>query len=235
MERDAVGFEAQAMGVLEHVDRHGGLAAEFARQRPFRSDAVGEDAAKDPRAGGGAGDLLDLGHAVDGEQPHAERIGARDVAFLLDGVAERDPVRLGAGRQHHLHLGDRGGVEARPQRREEREHLRRRVRLDGVEHLRVRQRLGEGEIVFSHDVKVDDQARTVVGPLMQELADARSHGALPTAQGAANRPMMRIGVRRPRAMGTRWRTWALDPLVLPWIGMGSPRSARPAMMNKPLR
>jgi hypothetical protein len=64
--------------------------------------------------------------------------------------------------------------------------------LTGIEHLRVRQRLGEGQIVFSYDVEVDDQARAVVGPLTQELADARSHGALPTAQGAANRPMMRI-------------------------------------------
>ena len=188
MERDAVGLEAEPMGVLEHVDGHRGLAAELARQRPFRADAVGEDAAKDARAGGGAGDLLDLGDAVDREQAHAERIGARDVAFLLDRVAEGDPVRLGAGREHHLDLGDRGGVEARAEPGEEREHLGRRVRLDRIEHLRVRQRLGEGQIVFSHDVEVDDQARAVVGPLTQELADARSHGALPHSSGGGEPP-----------------------------------------------
>ena len=43
--------------------------------------------------GARARDLLDLGLAVDREQAHAERIGARDVALLLDRVAEGDAVR----------------------------------------------------------------------------------------------------------------------------------------------
>ena len=204
--------------------------ADSGHSAPTQSERMRQN----PRAGGGAGDLLHLGHAVDREQPHAERIGARDVAFLLDGVAERDPVRLGARREHHLDLGDRGGVEARPQRREEREHLRRRVRLDGVEHLRVRQRLGEGEIVLSHDLKVDDQAGAVVGPRMQELADARSHGALPTAQGAAKPPDDADRSSSPARDGDALANGP-RPACAAWIGMGSPRSARPAMMNKPLR
>ena len=61
------------MRVLQHVDRHRGLAAELARQRPFGADAVGEDAAEHARAGRGAGDLLDLGLAVDREEADAER------------------------------------------------------------------------------------------------------------------------------------------------------------------
>ena len=44
---------------------------------------------------------------------HAERIGARDVLLLLDGVAEADPVRRRAGGERLLDLGDRGRVEAR--------------------------------------------------------------------------------------------------------------------------
>jgi hypothetical protein len=43
-------------------------------------------------AGRGAGDLLDLGLAIDREQPHAEREGARDVALLLDRVAVGDAL-----------------------------------------------------------------------------------------------------------------------------------------------
>jgi hypothetical protein len=41
---------------------------------------------------GGARHLLDLGHAVHREQAHAELQGARDVALLLDRVAEGDAL-----------------------------------------------------------------------------------------------------------------------------------------------
>jgi hypothetical protein len=61
------------------------------------------------------------------------------------------------------------------ERGEERKHLGRRVGLHGIEHLRIRQRLGEGQIVFAHDVEIDDEAGAVLGPLTQELADARGH------------------------------------------------------------
>jgi hypothetical protein len=37
--------------------------------------------------GAAAGDLLDFLDAVDGEEVHAELVGAGDVAFFLDGVA----------------------------------------------------------------------------------------------------------------------------------------------------
>ena len=157
------GFEAEPVGMLEHVDRHRGVAAELARQRPFGAGAVEQDAAEDLRAGGGAGDLLDLGLAVDREQANAEREGAGDVALLLDGVAIGDAVGRGAGGEHHLDLGDRGGVEARAEPGEQRQHLRRRVRLDGVEDAGVRQRVGEGLVVVAHDLEVDDEAGPVFG------------------------------------------------------------------------
>ena len=44
------------------------------------------------------------------EQADAEREGARDVALLLDRVAIGDAVRGAACGEHHLDLGDRGGV-----------------------------------------------------------------------------------------------------------------------------
>ena len=141
------------------------------------------------RAGRGAGDLLDLGLAVDREQANAEREGARDVALLLDRVAEGDAVGRGAGREHHLDLGDRGGVEAGAERGEQRQHLRRRVRLHGVEHARVGQRLGEGLVVVAHDVEIDDEAGAVVAAVAEEFADARSHGVSPQGSRGGERPM----------------------------------------------
>ena len=158
VERDAVGFKSQFVRVLKHVSRHCRLAAELARQRPFRPDAVGEDAAEHPAARRRAGDLLDLGLAIDREQAHAERIGSRDVTLLLDRVAVGDAVRGGAGREHHLDLGDRGGIEAGAESGKQRQHLGRRVCLHGVEHARVRQSLGEAEIVFADNIEVDDEA-----------------------------------------------------------------------------
>ena len=93
------------MGALQHPRRHLRRAAEFARQRPFGARAVAEDAAEHLRARRGAGDLLDLGLAIDGEEADAERIGARDVALLLDRVAEADAVGRRAGGQRLLDLG----------------------------------------------------------------------------------------------------------------------------------
>ena len=174
--------------MLEHVHGHARLAAELARQRPFRPDAVGEDAAEHAGAGRRAGDLLHLGLAVDRVEADAEREGARDVALLLDRVAVGNAVGRGAGREHHLDLGDRGGVEAGAELGQQRQHLRRRVGLHGVEHARVGQRLGEGIVVVADDVEIDDEAGPVVVSLTQELTDALSHGALPTAQGGGSGP-----------------------------------------------
>ena len=112
MERDAMRLESELEGVLQHVHGHGRLAAEFARQRPFGADAVGQDAAEYFRAGRRAGDLFDLGLAVDRVKADAEREGARDIPLLLDRVAVGDAVGGGTGGERHLDFGDRGGVEA---------------------------------------------------------------------------------------------------------------------------
>ena len=46
VERHPVGLEPEPVGVLEHVDRHLGHAAELPRQRPFGAGAVAQDAAE---------------------------------------------------------------------------------------------------------------------------------------------------------------------------------------------
>ena len=174
-----MGDEAEAMGALEHARRHCGRAAELARQRPFRARPVAQDAAEHSRARRRARDLLDLRLAIDREEPNAEPIGAGDVLLFLDRVAEADAVGRRAGGQDLLDLGCRGRVEARAEPGEEIENLRRRIRLDGVEHARVGQRAGEVQIVFAHDVEIDDEPRPVLAVAGEELLDAISHGGIP--------------------------------------------------------
>src|SRR5215510_7385338 len=111
MERHTNRLDTRFQGVLQHVDGHGWLAAELAGEGPFCPDAVGEDAAEHATAGRGPGDLLDLSLAVDRIEAHAKRVRAGDVALLLDGVAIRDAIRRGAGREHHLDFGDRSSIE----------------------------------------------------------------------------------------------------------------------------
>ena len=64
-------------------------------------------------------------------------IGARDVALLLDGVAEGDAVSRRAGVHRHLDFGNRRGVEGRAHRGEQAQDLRRRVGLHRIVDLRI--------------------------------------------------------------------------------------------------
>ena len=133
------------------------------------------DAADHPAAGSGARHLLDLGLAVHGEQRDAELEGYRDLALLLDGVAIGDALRRGARRQHVVGLADRGDVEAAAEPGQELEDLRRRIGLDGVEHLAVRQRLGEVQVILAHDIEVENEAGSVFGAMLEKFADACGH------------------------------------------------------------
>ena len=92
------------MRPLQHPRRHLGRAAELAGQRPFGARAVAQHAAEHLCARRRAGDLLDLGLAIDRKEAHAELVGARDVALLLDRVAEADAVGRRAGRERLLDL-----------------------------------------------------------------------------------------------------------------------------------
>ena len=73
-----------------------------------------------------------FGHDDDGEQLHAQLMSARDVALLLDGVAEGDAVGGSAGCQHQLDLRHRRAVEGGAEVGEELQHFGSRVGLDRV-------------------------------------------------------------------------------------------------------
>src|ERR1043166_9910664 len=96
MERDADRIETGLERVLQHLDRHGRLAAELARQRPFGADTIRQDAAEHLRAWGRADDLVHFGLAIDREQANAEIEATLDVAVPLDRVAVGDAIRRGA-------------------------------------------------------------------------------------------------------------------------------------------
>ena len=187
MEREAMGDKSERMRALEHTGRHFRRAAELARQRPFRAGAVAQDSAEHFRARRRAGDLLHLGLAIHGEQADPERIGARDVLFLLDRVAEADAVGRRASGQRLLDLGHRGSVEARAEPSKQIENLGRRIRLDGVEHARVGQGAGEAQIILAHDVEIDDEAGPIFVVAREELLDAVSHERHPPSARMAPR------------------------------------------------
>ena len=93
------------------------------------------------------------------KEPHAKRIGARDVALLLDRIAEADAIGRRAGGERSARSRRRRPCRSRSRAREQREHFRRGIGLHGVEDARVRQRLGEAEIVLAHDVEVDARGK----------------------------------------------------------------------------
>ena len=93
-----------------------------------------------------------------------------DVLFLLDRVAEGDPVHRDAGRLDHLDLATARGVELGPRRGQTSQHLCGRVGLHGVEDVGRGQQLTHApEIVLDH-VEVDHQARRL-GLLLAEVTE----------------------------------------------------------------
>jgi hypothetical protein len=161
MERHAVRDQAQLVCVDEHIDRHLRNAAELARQRPFGAFAVGQHPAEHARARCGTRDLLDFLVAVDGKQRHAERVGAGNVAFFLDGVAIGCTIGSRARLHSHLDFGDGRAIEVGAQAWQQPQDLRRGIGLHRIEDRAVGQRLAERlEIVPDH-VEVNDQARAI--------------------------------------------------------------------------
>ena len=173
------------MGAQQHAHRHGRLAAEFARQRPLGASAIGEDAAEDLGARGGARDLFHLLLRIDGEERNAQRMGPRDVAFLLDGVAEGDAIGGGAGIQRHLDLRHRGGVEARAEAGQQRQDLGRRIGLHRIEDAGVGHAAREEAIVLGDDFEIDHEAGAIGTSVTQEVEDASGggHGAVSRKTG----------------------------------------------------
>ena len=177
MEGDAIGLQPAAGRLEQQLLGHGRLAAELARQRPFRAGAVGQHAAIDPGTGRALGQLVELAGAVEGEEAHAAREGGGDVALLLDGVAVGDPLRPDAQRQDEIDLAQAGGIEAGAEIGNPRQDLARRIGLHGIEDAGRRQGLGQGHEVMGHQVDIDHEAgRGKLGRL-EEAGDPGRHAA----------------------------------------------------------
>ena len=148
----------------------------------------------------------------------------------------------GAGREHHLDLGDRSGVEAGAQRDQKRQQLGRRVRLDGIEHPAVRQSLGKGRD-NCRARRRDRRQGTDHRPGPRRGGGAGSRGCARSlarsfpVQGALrwptlkfSRPRLRADDRRQRrkalgASAVRWghgQARGASAEMLPWIGAGEP-------------
>ncbi len=133
------------------------------------------DAANDTAGRRRTRDLFHLGLAIDREQRDAERESGSDLALFFDRVAVRDAVRRRASGEHGGRLAHRSDIEAAAESGQQLENFRRRIRLDRVEHLSVRQRLGEVLIVVTDHVEIDDQAGSVIGAVLEEFADTCGH------------------------------------------------------------
>ena len=125
-------------GVAQDGDGLGGRAAVLARQRPVRALARGDQAAQDPGAGGGLGDLLDLAGGVDHEQLDAEAGGEAHVLATLDRVGVDELLGAGAGQHRGGDLGGAGDVEAAAGAGQRGQQRRVRVGLDRVVHRGAR-------------------------------------------------------------------------------------------------
>ncbi len=184
MKRQAAGVEASSSRRRQQLDRHVAAAAELARQRPVGAGAIDQDAAEHGSARGGRRELVELGLAVEGEQPDAAPIGIGDVALLLDGVAVGDARRLDAGGEAEIDLARARDVEIGAEARQPLDQLGRRVGLDGIEDAGDRQRLGQLAVIVLDAVEVDDQARGVGVLVGEESEDTLGHGKSPVPHDA---------------------------------------------------
>ena len=159
VKRHPIGVETEFAGAAQQFDRHFRGAAEFARQWPFRTRAVDEDAAEHPCPRRRARELLELAHAVEGKQPQPRAIGKGDVAFLLYRVAERQPLGGGTLVQAQLDLTAARHVEIGALAFEHRHDRGRRVGLDRIIDAGQRQVSAQRVISLGDYVEIDDEAR----------------------------------------------------------------------------
>ncbi len=180
MEGYAVGLETELMRVNQNVDSHLRYAAELARQRPFRTFAIRQNAAEHARAGSCTGNLLNFLMAVHGEEIDAERMGARNIAFLLDGVAEGDTVGSRTRIERHLDFSHGGAIEVGAERSKQLQDFGSRVCLHGIIDRAVRQGVPERVEIVAHDVEINHEARAFGTSGLDEVENACSrHRCIP--------------------------------------------------------
>jgi hypothetical protein len=130
---------------------------------------------------------------------------ARAMSFsFLIVVAVADAIGRRAGGHRLLDFDDRSSVETRAEPDQQIEDRRIGIGLDGVEYARVRQRLGEPVIILAHDVEIDDQARSVLAMVRQEIHDAIRHSGIPRRMDFSTLGKVKgsMAIRLPDA---RWR------------------------------
>ena len=130
---------------------------------------------------GDTGDLFHFFRAINGVEADTERIGAGDVAFLLDGVAIGNAVRGCTGGQNHLDFGNGGRVEARSELCEQGQNFGGRICLHGVVHAAFRQSAGQALEVLTHHFQINDNERLVGSGGAEKVVNSISHhiGGLP--------------------------------------------------------
>ena len=151
--------EARGRGPSQQVDREVGGAPELAGERPGRTEPVAEDPAERRGTGRRLDELVELGLGVEREAADPQAVRLRDVALLLDGVAEAELVGRRSGSEALVDLADGRHVEARTLVHQQLQHVGVRVRLHGVEDRRDRQGGGQLLVALGDDVEVEHQQR----------------------------------------------------------------------------
>ena len=163
MEADAARLQPEVAGQQHQIDRHVGVAAEFARQRPVGGLAsLGEDPAEDPRTGSLLGDVAQIALAVGREKPDPLLIAVADVGGLFDRVAVADAVGRDAERQHPVEFVARRDVEAGAEVAQHLEHFGRRTGFDRVVDLRLGEMTVKLGVFAADNVEIDHQERRLV-------------------------------------------------------------------------
>ena len=200
MERDAIGVEAKAARLHHQVARHLQLAAELARQRPFRTLVLDQDAAIDARARRVLRDLQQFRLAVEGEHGHTGRMRGLDGGHLLHRIAVGDVGRLRPRGEAGLDLLPRRGVEIGAEPGQPRENWRRRVGLHRVIDARQGQRVLQAAEILLDAVHVHDETRRRRRGIAQVLGDLWGH------RHTLQAPVDRLLRRRPKVDETVERT-----------------------------
>ena len=164
------------MRIFENIRCHFRNAAKFARERPFSACTIAEDAAEHARLRGHAGNLFNFGFAVDSKEANAEHERSFDIALFLDRIAEGDAISRCASSKRHFDFGDRGRIEAGAERGEQTKNCRIGIGLYGIEHARIRQRPRKRIVIVADDIKINNNARTVLTSGAQKFTNTCGHG-----------------------------------------------------------
>ena len=243
MERHAIGFEAEAMGMLEHVHRHLGHAAELARQRPFGAGAVAQDAAEHLHVGRRVRSARAIFSTSASQSTAKRRTPSSRARAMSRSFLIVLPKEMRSGVAPASSASSISTTEAvskhEPSSARSLQHLRRRIGLHGVEHARVGERPGKAwrSCRARRRGRRPCRGRPRVGcagihgcAAVMALSPPKVQWSVLSASGLKFRrsePPSGVSEGRciPRSCDgdTRTRRWALHPTMLPWIGWGVPR------------